>query len=131
MSSFTRIGVTRMARSRCACRSCWVMFKIMASVRVRLFAGLIADIRFPGAGRTIYLIIVRNFAMPTILAHIKTKPGKTTRFETILRELVAHTRSSEPNCLRYEYWRGAASERYYALLSFVDSRAFYEHQASE
>lgn len=69
--------------------------------------------------------------MPTILAHIKTKAGMTTRFETILRELVAHTRSSEPNCLRYEYWRGAASERYYALLSFVDSRAFYEHQASE
>jgi quinol monooxygenase YgiN len=69
--------------------------------------------------------------MPTILAHIKTKPGKATRFESILRELVVHTRSSEPNCLRYEYWRGAAPERYYALLSFVDSRAFYEHQASE
>ena len=69
--------------------------------------------------------------MPTILAHIKTKPGKSSRFETILRELVQHTRSSEPNCLRYEYWRGATPDRYYALLSFVDSRAFYEHQASE
>lgn len=49
--------------------------------------------------------------MPTILAHIKTKPGKSTRFESILRKLLVHTRSSKPNCLRYEYGRGAAPDR--------------------
>lgn len=69
--------------------------------------------------------------MPSLLCHIQVRAGQAARFETILKDLAAHTQAHEAGCLRYEYWRGARENFYYAFLAFVDSRAFYEHQASE
>ena len=69
--------------------------------------------------------------MAALLCHIQVRAGKSERFETILKDLAAHTHAHEPGCLRYEYWRGAKPDFYYAFLAFVDARAFYEHQASE
>jgi len=69
--------------------------------------------------------------MPTLLVRMQVKPGKAARYEEILRKLVEDTEANEPDCLRYEYWRGAAENSYYCLLSFTDTHAFYTHQSSE
>lgn len=69
--------------------------------------------------------------MPTLLVRMQVKAGKARRYEEILRELVKDTQASEPDCLRYEYWRGAEPNAYYCLLSFTDTHAFYVHQSSE
>jgi quinol monooxygenase YgiN len=69
--------------------------------------------------------------MVTLLAHIKVKPGRAHRFEEILRDMVAQTKASEPDCLRYEYWRGAEENFYYCLLSFTSKIDFYNHQNSD
>ena len=69
--------------------------------------------------------------MSSMLVHIKVRAGQAPRFETVLKDLTAHTPAHEPGCLRYEYWRGASENQHYAFLAFVDGRAFYEHQASE
>lgn len=69
--------------------------------------------------------------MTTILAHLQLREGMSPEFEKIAREMVMQTVGNEPDCLRYEYWRGAKPDRYYVLLSFRSSTAFYEHQASE
>jgi quinol monooxygenase YgiN len=68
--------------------------------------------------------------MPTLLVRMKAKPASCARYEEILRELVRETRAHEPDCLRYEYWRGAEPCVYYCLLSFTDNTAFYVHQSS-
>lgn len=69
--------------------------------------------------------------MTTILAHLKLRPGKSPAFEAIARDMVAQTVANEPDCLRYEYWRGHSPDSYYVLLAFKSSQAFYEHQASD
>jgi quinol monooxygenase YgiN len=69
--------------------------------------------------------------MVTLLAHIRVKDGRAARFEEILRDMVAQTKSREPECLRYEYWRGAEINFYYCLLSFTSKIAFYNHQNSD
>lgn len=69
--------------------------------------------------------------MPTLLVRMQVKAGKAARYEEILRALVADTEAHEPDCLRYEYWRGAEANAYYCLLSFRDTRSFYVHQSSE
>ena len=67
--------------------------------------------------------------MVTLLAHIKIKPDQARRYEELQRQMVATTKDEE-GCLRYEFWRGEAPNSYYGLLSFTDSTAFYQHQAS-
>jgi quinol monooxygenase YgiN len=62
---------------------------------------------------------------------VPSADSNAARYEEILRELVKDTNTHEPDCLRYEYWRGAEPNAYYCLLSFTDTRAFYLHQASE
>ena len=69
--------------------------------------------------------------MATLLAHIQTFPGKETDFEKIMSEMYRDTHATEPDCLRYEYWRGEARGFYYCLLSFKDNIAFWNHQASD
>lgn len=68
--------------------------------------------------------------MPTLLTHIHVHETEIGRWEEVLRLMVAHTHQSEPDRLRYEYWRGAEPGRYYALLSYPTAHAFYAHQAS-
>lgn len=68
--------------------------------------------------------------MCTLLVHITVHPGKASAFEEIIADMVAHTRALEPDCLRYEYWRGATENHYYCLLSFTSRDAFYAHQNS-
>ncbi|HEX7781625.1 MAG TPA: antibiotic biosynthesis monooxygenase [Sphingobium sp.] len=68
--------------------------------------------------------------MPTLLTHIGVHDAEIARWEEVLRLMTAHTNRSEPDRLRYEYWRGAERGRYYALLSYPTSQAFYAHQAS-
>ena len=69
--------------------------------------------------------------MATLLAHITVRPGAEAEFESLARRLYERTHSTETDVLRYEYWRGADERSYYTLLSFVDHRAFIEHQASD
>ena len=69
--------------------------------------------------------------MATILAHITIKPDQLEAFERTIRGLYEATHRLEPGCLRYEYWRGAAANSYYCLLSFDDFRAFLTHQTSD
>ena len=69
--------------------------------------------------------------MATILAHIKVAAGNEREFEAVIRPLYEATHRLEPDCRRYEYWRGAEPGTYYCLLSFRDFRAFMTHQASE
>ncbi len=68
--------------------------------------------------------------MATLLAHIRVRPGRERDFEDVIRPLYAATHALEPNCRRYEYWRGAEPRSYYCLLSFRDFVGFMEHQAS-
>jgi quinol monooxygenase YgiN len=69
--------------------------------------------------------------MATILAHIKVNEGCAERFEAIAASLFASTHAEESGIERYEYWRAQKPLRYYALLAFVDYRAFLAHQSSE
>jgi quinol monooxygenase YgiN len=69
--------------------------------------------------------------MATILAHITVHPGMAPRFEAIARDLYAATHANEPGVVRYEYWRGANENAYYALLSFDEYDAFIAHQISD
>lgn len=69
--------------------------------------------------------------MATLLAHITVTPGSEGRFEGIARELYERTHATEPDVLRYEYWRGAQDRSYYTLLSFPDHHAFLVHQTSD
>ena len=48
-----------------------------------------------------------------------------------MKQMYRHTHAKEPNCVRYEYYRGAKPRTYYALLSFTDRFAFLQHQASD
>ena len=69
--------------------------------------------------------------MASILAHIQLHPGKEAVFEAIVRKLYAQTHAHEPECLRYEYWRGAKPGFYYCFLCFTDYPAFMAHQVSD
>ena len=69
--------------------------------------------------------------MATMIAHITVKPDKEAEWEAICRTLHAATHAEEPGVVRYEYWRGSEPRSYYAILSFVDHRAFIVHQASD
>jgi len=69
--------------------------------------------------------------MTTILAHIDIKPGKETRFEEIMKDMVSRTFAEETGVLRYEYFKGQKENFYYCLLSFEDKWAFYRHQNSD
>jgi quinol monooxygenase YgiN len=61
---------------------------------------------------------------------MRVHSDKTTRFEEILQDMVAQTKSREPDCLRYEYFRGAEPNTYYCMLAFTSKIAFYHHQNS-
>ena len=69
--------------------------------------------------------------MATLLCHIEINPGKETEFETVMKVMYRRTHAEEPNCVRYEYFRGAALNTYYCLLSFTNQTAFLEHQVSD
>jgi quinol monooxygenase YgiN len=69
--------------------------------------------------------------MPTLLCHIEINPGKEQAFEEVMKEMYRRTHTEEPNCVRYEYYRGAQPNKYYSLLSFTNQLAFLEHQASD
>lgn len=69
--------------------------------------------------------------MATLLCHIEINPGKEPEFEAVMKEMYRRTHAEEPNCVRYEYFRGAQPGKYYSLLSFTNSVAFWEHQVSD
>jgi quinol monooxygenase YgiN len=69
--------------------------------------------------------------MATILVHLRTHPGREADFERVVAELWRQTHGKETGVRRYEYWRGAETSTYYALLSFADHNAFIIHQASD
>jgi quinol monooxygenase YgiN len=69
--------------------------------------------------------------MATLLCHIEINPGKEPEFEAVMKEMYRRTHSEEPNCVRYEYYRGAQPGKYYSLLSFTDSVEFWKHQISD
>jgi quinol monooxygenase YgiN len=69
--------------------------------------------------------------MATLLCHIEINPGKEPEFEAVMKEMYRRTHSEEPDCVRYEYYRGARPNTYYSLLSFTDRKAFLEHQISD
>ena len=68
--------------------------------------------------------------MTTLLAHIRIKPGKESKWEAIMADMVAQTFANETSVTRYEYWKGQEENAYYCLLSFADKWAFYRHQMS-
>lgn len=68
--------------------------------------------------------------MTTLLAHIRIKPGKESKWEAIMADMVAQTFANETGVTRYEYWKGQEENAYYCLLSFADKWAFYRHQMS-
>ena len=69
--------------------------------------------------------------MATLLCHIEINAGKEQEFEAVMKEMYRRTHAEEPNCVRYEYFRGAKPNFYYALLSFTDRFAFLQHQVSD
>ncbi len=69
--------------------------------------------------------------MATLWCHIEINEGKEQGFEEVMKEMYRRTHAEEPNCLRYEYFRAAEPNKYYCLLSFTDSVAFWEHQISD
>jgi quinol monooxygenase YgiN len=69
--------------------------------------------------------------MTTLLAHIRIKPEKLTKFEAIIDDMVRQTFGTETGVNRYEYWKGQEPNFYYCLLSFEDKWAFYRHQMSD
>jgi quinol monooxygenase YgiN len=68
--------------------------------------------------------------MSSLLAKIRIHPGLEAEFEDVMRRMYQATHATEPEVLRYEYWRGREPGAYYCLLSFRDSVAFWRHQAS-
>ena len=68
--------------------------------------------------------------MATFLAKIKIIEGKEAEFEKTAREMFEATHANEPNCRRYEYWRGAEPRTYYCMESFNDYVGFMIHQSS-
>ncbi len=69
--------------------------------------------------------------MATLLCHIEINPGKENEFEAVMKEMYRRTHAEEPNCVRYEYFRGAKQNFYYCLLSFTDYASFLLHQVSD
>ncbi len=69
--------------------------------------------------------------MTTLLAHIKIKPGTESEWEEAMQNLVENTLANESGVIRYEYWKGQESRRYYGLLSFTTKKAFFEHQDAD
>jgi quinol monooxygenase YgiN len=69
--------------------------------------------------------------MATLLCHIEINPGKQLEFEAVMKEMYRRTHAEEPDCVRYEYYRGAKPNCYYSLLSFTDRFAFLQHQVSD
>ena len=69
--------------------------------------------------------------MSTLLAKIRIHPGREAEFEEVMAYMYRQTHDTEEGVLRYEYWRGHEPGRYYCLLSFTDSTAFWRHQASD
>jgi quinol monooxygenase YgiN len=69
--------------------------------------------------------------MATLLCHIEINPGKEQEFEAVMKEMYRRTHAEEPNCVRYEYYRGEKPNMYYSLLSFTDRFAFLQHQVSD
>lgn len=69
--------------------------------------------------------------MATLLCHIEINPGKEQDFEAVMKEMYRRTHAEEPNCVRYEYYRGAKPSTYYTLLSFTDRLSFLQHQVSD
>ena len=69
--------------------------------------------------------------MATLLCHIEINPGKEQDFEAVMKEMYRRTHAEEPNCIRYEYYRGAQPNTYYSLLSFTDRFSFLQHQISD
>ena len=69
--------------------------------------------------------------MATLVAHIRVRAGGEEQWETVMAEMVSKTLASEPNVVRYEYWKRQAPREYFCLLAFKDSLAFFEHQAAD
>lgn len=69
--------------------------------------------------------------MTTLLAKIQIHPGMEAEFEDVMAFMYQQTHGTERGVRRYEYWRGRAPGFYYCLLSFADSVAFWQHQASD
>ncbi len=69
--------------------------------------------------------------MATFLAKIKIYEGKEAEFEEVARMMYEATHRTEPECRRYEYWRGAEPRSYYCMESFTDYLAFMNHQVSD
>ena len=69
--------------------------------------------------------------MATLLCHIEINPGKEQEFEAVMKEMYRRTHAEEPDCVRYEYFRGAQPSTYYSLLSFSDRFSFLQHQVSD
>ena len=69
--------------------------------------------------------------MATLLCRIQIHPHKVSDFEAVMQAMYRQTHAAEPDCLRYEYFRGAAPNHYYCLLSFRDYGAFLNHQVSD
>ncbi len=55
----------------------------------------------------------RGNLMATFLAKITIFEGKEAAFEETARMMWEATHAHEPNCRRYEYWRGAEPRSYY------------------
>ena len=69
--------------------------------------------------------------MATLLSYIKVKEGQEAAYEDMQATLYDETHAREPDCRRYEFFRGPERGEYYALLSFDDFQAFLVHQSSE
>ena len=69
--------------------------------------------------------------MATLLCHIEINSGNEEEFEAVMKEMYRRTHAEEPNCVRYEYYRGAKEGSYYNLMSFTDGYNFLEHQISD
>lgn len=69
--------------------------------------------------------------MATLLAKIKIRAGGEAQWESAIATLVEKTLASEPNAIRYEYWKAQAPNTWYALLAFADKNAFFAHQDAD
>jgi len=69
--------------------------------------------------------------MATFLAKITVFEGKEAEFEEVAKEMFRATHEHEPDCRRYEYWRGAEPRTYYCMESFDDYLGFMKHQTSD
>ena len=69
--------------------------------------------------------------MATLLCHITINKGKEEAFEAVMLDMYRRTHAEEPDCLRYEYFRGAEPRCYYCLLSYGTWESFLLHQVSD